>query len=526
MKEAKRKERESEDIPTDENYCLDQIANLAKHGLKMIRKLFGNFTNQVYFYIYEMVNDVLLWLYLHGRIPYLQGLYFIIGLIWFQFSTIFLAHLIMGFFIVFKVMHSDSDDIFPKPKSKGKRYCLYILLFLTAPFVPCALTIRMQRFRDKREKVVAGEKVVQSEQVEPGGELVQSDQEVQSEQAAVQKDISSRTWLRAHQYDQKIETLEAAIATFHFIGATFNTIPELMMLLIFLGTQNDGEVVVIQDNEYLFWINTCTGIFSTLYALVGATNLQKQGQLDFGQKIWLLFSYFYQVLSRLSLLVGASLYTMDHTRSSSVYHLFFLLIPILIHWFLVGLIYHFKITHFNKLPLADRIVHVLSNTFVAVPLSNIDPKDDKQQNCIACDLKAEEEPSQRFMELKLILGTTGIELLLCWILAYGLGFWSRADNFQAGLWLCPLVSWALGCLFLGYYYRFKHTWCFWRRRELLENELVEEMQDAELGKFATLRIAVKKFWMFLGKALRFAQKYLPYYVKLLPPLSYYKGLIS
>ena len=60
----------------------------------------------------------------------------------------------------------------------------------------------------------------------------------------------------------------------------------------------------------------------------------------------------------------------------------------------------------------------------------------------------------------------------------------------------------------------------------MENELVEEMLDADLGKFATLRIAVKKFWMFLGKALRFAQKYLPYYVKLLPPLSYYKGLIS
>ena len=167
---------------------------------------------------------------------------------------------------------------------------------------------------------------------------MKKEQEVNGEDTA-QKKISSETWLKAHELDNKIEAIEAAIATFHFIAATFNTIPELMMLLIFLGTQNDGEVVVIQDNEYLFWINTCTGIFSTLYALVGATNLQKRGQLDLSQKRTLLFSYFFQVLSRLSLLVGTSLYTMDHIGPSSTYHLLFLLIPILIHWLLVGLIY-------------------------------------------------------------------------------------------------------------------------------------------------------------------------------------------
>ena len=473
---------------TTDSSFLDQTKNLFRNVGKLIKKLFGNFTSQVYIYIYEMVNDILLWLYLRDRIPFLQGLNFIIGLIWFQFSTIFLAHSIMGIYIVFKVMYSDSEQILPKPESKGKRVCLYILLFLTAPFVPCALAIRVQGFRERREK------------------LVKKEQEVKGEES-VQKKISSRTWLKAHELDNKIEVIEAAIATFHFIAATFNTIPELMMLLIFLGTQNDGEVVVIQDNEYLFWINTCTGMFSTLYALVGATSLQKRGQLDLGQKMTLLFSYFFQVLSRLSLLVGTSLYTMDHIGPSSTYHLLFLLVPILIHWLLVGLINHFWIEHFKKLSLPDRIIHILSNTFIAVPLSNMDLID--QQNCIACDLECEEEQEQRSTELKLLLGSTGLELLLCWTVAFGLGFWSRADNFQTGLWFSPLISWAFGCLFLGYYYRFKHTWCFWRRKELLqENKSVEATQDSDLGKMKILWITLKNVCVTLVILWRFELSHL------------------
>ena len=202
---------------------------------------------------------------------------------------------------------------------------------------------------------------------------------------------------------------------------------------------------------------------------------------------------------------------MDHIGPSSTYHLYYLLTPILVHWLLVGLIYRFGIDHskIRKRSKADWIIHVLSNTFIAVPLSNMDLIDDKQQNCIACDLESEEEQGQRSTELTLLLGTTGLELLLCWIVAYGLGFWSRADNFQAGLWFSPLISWAFGCIFLGYYYRFQHTWCFWRRKELLleeepvEEEPVKKTRVLIMGKMKTLWITLKKVWMTLSTLWRF-----------------------
>ena len=113
--------------------------------------------------------------------------------------------------------------------------------------------------------------------------------------------------------------------------------------------------------------------------------------------------------------------------------------------------------------IADRILHVLSNTFVVVPL-NAKPKAEEptKDEFHVCFEDEKEEPKGKEVSVLLIL--TGVELAAQIIVGNFLEFWSIHNSFCCkvedwGIWLFfPLLFWALGCLFMFLFYRFFHTW--------------------------------------------------------------------
>ena len=401
-----------------------------------------------------MVNDILLWLYLHDRIQYLEDSPYVIALIWFKLATIFLAQIIMGIYmysvrkdLIFPVFNSKSKS---KSKSKWQTWkdiFVPILLFLTAPLVPCSLNFRLFALEKQKE------------------EAMQLD--------VISPPSLSKSWLNGRVYDQKIGKLKSAIATFHFITASFETIPEVWILLTFLVTKHNGDISVVQDNATWFYVITIFTICTTLYALGHGSNLRKRGRLDLKQKTFLRVSFFFQVASRLSLMIASSSYTIDYVSTSTMLdnenpdsgpdsgllYLFYVFGPFCLHWILLSIFYSFR-QSFRSLNIADRIMHILSNTFIALPLNNTADEEEPTKDFEVCPENEKEE--SKGSEVFMLLGLTGLEL----VVQVGLGFfplkfWSFDNSFCCnvsdwGTWLFPILCWALGCVFMIVFYMFSH----------------------------------------------------------------------
>ena len=411
------------------------------------------FLKHIYVYILDMVNDILLWLYFNDRIQYLEGSSYVIALIWFKFGTIFMAQIIMGIYLV-----SVKNELYPTiSNSRIKNSCFYFLLLVSAPLVPCSLALKAVALEDQKQNEIERE----AKESSPRGSFVYS---------------PSLAWLKGRLYDEKIEKVNSAIATFHFITASFETIPEVWILLTFLVTRHNGDIVVIQDNAVLFWVFTVITILTILYALVTATDLRKRGRLDIKQKVFLLLSYFFQVAARLSLMTASSSHTIDYVNGKTVemldeepyfglYDLFYIFVPFFVHWGLLWILYHVSIPwlplkQFSKrTPYADRIMHVLSNTFIVVPL---DEKEETSKGDLQACLEQEREETSG-SEVVILLLLTGLELEAQLVVGHLLKFWSFKNNFCCkvndwGIWLFPICSWAIGCLFMLLFYRYFHTW--------------------------------------------------------------------
>ena len=202
------------------------------------------------------------------------------------------------------------------------------------------------------------------------------------------------------------------------------------------------------------------------------------------QKICLLLSYLFQVASRLTLITASSSYTIDDvngntsmmlgvSRDFGLYNFFYVFAPFFIHWVLLYIIYLLPPFFgsstrqaFRRCSYADRIMHVLSNTFIALPLNNKADQEEPTKDDLEVCLENEKEESKG-REISVMLILTGLELTAQLGIGYYLKFWSFNNSFCCGVdhwgtWLFPILCWAFGCAFMLAFYKIFHTWSSFR----------------------------------------------------------------
>ena len=192
----------------------------------------------------------------------------------------------------------------------------------------------------------------------------------------------------------------------------------------------------------------------------------------------ILLSYLFQVSSRLTLITASSSFTIDDVSDDErtdfgLYNFFYVFAPFFIHWVLLYIIYllppFFDSStrqSFKGCSYADQIMHILSNTFIALPLTNKADQEEPTKDDLEVSLENEKEESKG-REVSVLLVLTGLELALQLGIGYYLKFWNFNNSFCCGVddwgtWLFPMLCWAIGCAFLLAFYKIFHTWSSFR----------------------------------------------------------------
>ena len=403
----------------------------------------------LYCFILDMVKDVLFWLYLQSRIEFLPPGSFTVSLIWMELVTILLAQVLMGFYIILK-----ARQVFTFKEGSIKSTFTYLTLLILVPFLPCLVVMKLNRLKRLKSKL----KAEGNEQRESFWVLLRRTSVTQwvieireyrrRRVLSLKKQRSAASiCLKCQEIDNQLLGLQTIAASFIMVEGTLEGILQLMILLVFLAGNSD-QIVIIGDSKPIFIFNTLMTIFSIISSILGYCNTTKKGQWGPYQKLVVATSATFQILSKFLPMMAISVYTLRNSNSPS--SMFAILLPILVHWMYISAVYITipslkKLLFSNHIPLQDSLatllLHVISNTFLALPLRDINTNHQRHKG----------------YELTIIMTINGAEVFCTFLLGYIL-FWDPKDNLIIALWILSPVSLALGCLLLVFYYRKAHTW--------------------------------------------------------------------
>jgi len=332
--------------------------------LKILLSIFKTFL-----LTWDMVKDVVLWIFLYDRIGFLfdgSGAIngeFVVYLIWFNLGTILFAQCMMGAFIL-----SRADKIIKIAESVAGRRLLYCLLVLMLPFVPCILLLQVSYLAIQESK-----HVLQWEKIS------NSPSSVAKALLAIKKEKVFVTDTYSH-----LRLLEGVCESF----------PQIVLLLAYFivtilnpASLSISENLAIDDDdneEYsielfgkninlygtiFFIFNILYSVLTLLFSLVNTVNAAKGGQLRITQKACLSLVYFFQLLARLVPIFFVLLLTI----SSAISHaagLLLLCTPPIFHLVCQYLITYYTAPLFRNLDTFQKVIHILANTVLVFPLKS------------------------------------------------------------------------------------------------------------------------------------------------------------
>ena len=263
--------------------------------------------------------------------------------------------------------------------------------------------------------------------------------------------------LRCRDIDEQAIVLRSMAASFILVEGTLESTPQLMIMFVFLFPDGTGfRDVIIGDSIAIFALNTMITVVSVFNAAISYANVMKREQLGTWQKLILFFSASAQILARLLPMIAMA--TAKNVRVTIVG----LLLPVFFHWIIIGGLYIVipPLRHqlFSKqisrlYSAADLLIHVISNTFLVVPLRSL----------------ADENRRQKGYEILLLVAVTGLETLVIFFIGLGV-FWDTdtpdREHAVRLCWILSLVFFVLGSISLAVYYKFAHTWRHLERERL------------------------------------------------------------
>ena len=326
--------------------------------LKMISPL-----GRAFLFIFDTTKDVLLWVFLYSRLQaisdsgnsatlLIDGEFFS-AMVQFNLFTILCAQCIMGLYVVFF-----ARSMFSLPETMGKRILTRCLLFLCTPFLPCLVILKVTRIKQEKMQMI---------------------NQWNSCSTRSPTEVSSAVLEKKEEIRKNLTTY----AVIKLIEACIESLPQLVLLAgYFFISLTDSRLLSISDDldsnsgSVFFAFNLFFSFITLVTSIVNAINVLKLEQLSLTQKMVLFFSYGFQIVSRILPILSVVIFTLNKqcTRKEALLLIF---LPIFIQWLVQYLISYITAPAFKHMQFFDQILHVLTNTFVVIPLRH--SSDRKQQ---------------------------------------------------------------------------------------------------------------------------------------------------
>ena len=238
------------------------------------------------------------------------------------------------------------------------------------------------------------------------------------------------------------------------VEANVEGVPQIGLLIIF---SLDTDLGVVRDDEGRGTMFTVVLVITSLFltfsttvsSILGAMNLSKRGQLGVKSKLLLGLSLAFQILARLSVMVMVAVLAVDSVdvNVTPTIGAVLLSIPLLLHWFCILILKLVTVPTFRQLPLQDKLIHLLSNTWVCVPFRTLENQDQRRK------------VREQFGSLLIAGLNISVTAAVTVITGIDGGNATQVDD-EFVLFFClpSLVFYLLGFLFLFLHYKTCHSW--------------------------------------------------------------------
>ena len=307
-------------------------------------------------FILDYVKDLFLFVYIFSKRAFITST-FIQGLVIFHGLTILTSGVLMGLAVQFDntIVNLDSF-VYP-----DLTWLIRFVIFVATPIMPVVVILRALKLTTEKRRLVA---------------------EWRRKQESI-----SKMYLRHSKLDREKRKVMKALADMKMVEVSTEGVPQLFILivLIIFSADNDSCVGLLEDDIGLSDI-TFLGLsllqtyMTIILSTIGSINIRKGGQLDVKSKIVLGLSVSCQLAAKLwitvFIAVAASFPDEGIPLDSGV---LLLLLPIPIGW-ASNILLHARLnTDFCRLSAKDRLIHLLSTTWVTIPVRRMGDRDQRHK---------------------------------------------------------------------------------------------------------------------------------------------------
>ena len=425
-------------------------------------------------YIFDYLKDTWMFNYLFSRLGFINSHCSLLkGLVYVYGFSIGVAGFLMGL-----VFQTDSALIGFDPSTQ---WCcalsIRLLLFILTPLLPVVVILKIVKLKRKRE-------------------------DLETEYKNIARDATT-TWEKMRKLDEEEQEAVEAFSDLKMVETSTEAVVQSILLVIFTFASvllpNTSGIGLLKENSFFEWAFLAFSFFTTLLtankSLLGAVDIRKREQLDLKQKIVLGISFTFQLFAHVFLIVSIALLALplddspaeDHTEDASLAVLQAVILiaaPIVLRWISIAVLHcclSKNETRFWDLTKRKRLLHILANTWVTMPLRSNKVK----------------EQVRKGTEIRWSMGMAGINILVTWAMTANLmehknprflpapDFNSNTEFPLVGI-LPSLFSHFIGCAFLLLHYKKTHPWrnVYTRQREEATKSLLKE-EDSLLEEVNT-----------------------------------------
>ena len=421
-------------------------------------------------HVFDYIKDGWMFNYLFRRLGFINPRCNLLhGLVYAYGASIGVAGVLMGF-----VVQTDSALLGFDPSTN---WCciafVRLLLFILTPFLPIIVIMKAVELKGKKKEDLE----------------------------AMYRDISidaTAKWERIRELDEEEQEVMEALSDLKMVECSTEAIVQFLLLVIFTFASvllpTTSGLGLLKENNIYEWTFLVFSFLSTIVtvnkAILGAMDIRKNGQLDFKQKVVLGTSFTFQLLSHVFLIVPIALLALplkdlpaadgsEDASLSPVQASILLSVPIILRWISIAVLHCCLAeneTRFWGLTKRKRVLHVLANTWVTMPVRNNNMR----------------EQSHKGREMCWSMGLAGINILVTWAMTATLmknknprflpvsDFNSDNEFLLVGV-LPSLFCYLAGCVFLLLHYKGFHPWRKVNTRAVLKEETPcwEEVRQSE-----------------------------------------------